>query len=217
MKLRTTRQRRWQERGTQISKTLIASSFWNHTTRTLLVTRTTHEPETRWSRPSSLSPLFFGNESWIYNQAVGQSLTCDKNESHFLWTNFQGKDDLKIFWGQKWSARCLLFGIFRMGSSWLVDACLLHFDFLNITWQKSAIRQMPSFSYNNHIFFHTASPLHQHMVFWEWLINCYDLLISASCCSHAAQLKLELFSGKFHPLEISVSGTFALPLSCFLY
>jgi hypothetical protein len=36
--------------------------------------------------------------------------------------------------------------------------------YLNIL-EKSAIRQMDSFSYSNHIFFHTASPVHQHIVF----------------------------------------------------
>jgi hypothetical protein len=60
----------------------------------------------------------------------------------------------------------------------MVGGSLLQFGCLNIiTWQKSAIRQIPCFSYNNPIFCpYWFTTLHQHMVFfWECLINYYDL------------------------------------------
>ena len=162
MKLRKRTQRRWEQRRTQISKTLIVFSFSflkSHDAYTIYQQHNTWTI-TRWIGPSSLSPLIFGNESRIYNQAGEQSLTCDKNESDILWTNFQGKE-LKLFWRQKWSGNCFLFGIFRMGSSWLVHACLLHFDYLlNIRWL-----------------------VHKKVQFDKWLISV-TIIISFSILPH---------------------------------
>ena len=76
MKSRKRTQRWWEQRATQMSKTLIVFSFLN--TRCIHYEQHNTWTTIRWIGPSSLSPLFFGNECRIYNQAGEQSLTCEK-------------------------------------------------------------------------------------------------------------------------------------------
>lgn len=110
--------------------------------------------------PLVCSSLLFGNESRIYNQAVG-AIPCTGHKPISLALNkFPTEGDSKSLWGQKLSASCFLYGIFRMASSWLVDACLVNFEYLNTIC--TVLDKKVQFDK-----WLLSVTINQHMAFWE--------------------------------------------------
>lgn len=184
--------------------------------------------KTRWSRPAFLAsstpfrPFPSATKAEYVTRQLGNPLHATKTNPTSSEQNSQGKDDVKFFWGAKVECQMPSVWNFQDGVI-MVGGSLLQFGCLNIiTWQKSAIRQIPCFSYNNPIFCpYWFTTLHQHMVFFLGMSNqlLWSFWYLPVVVPMLHSLKLVIFPRKFHSLEISVSGKFVATLIffCFLY